>query len=295
MIIIQFWCGLGNQMYEYAFYKKICKVYNRNVVFAYWEGGDDHYGYELERAFNIHLPFAPAGYVAKYSNFYPKNGKKYWLYSRLFNMRSRVFGDKASFIKPDDFTEYYPEVFELSPMYSHYLKGVWANELYFQDIKEEVISDFVFQNIDVRNEKLVKELSETQSVAIHLRRGSYVTDGCYLVGPDFYAKAIEIIKGKVPNAKFYVFSDDHNEARKIFDGMTEYQLIDHNTGTNSYLDMMLMSKCRHNIITNSTFSFWGAYLNQNPNKIVIGPAYTAAGPAKAGCRNCFSCEEWLKL
>lgn len=291
MIIIQFWGGLGNQMYEYAFYKKMCKVYDRNRVKAHWESGMDHYGYELEKVFNIHLPFATPNQVAKDSNFYPKNGRKYWFYSRLFNMRSRVFGDKASFIRQDDHTEYYPEVFELSPLRPYFFRGVWANDLYFHDIKEEVISDFAFQNIDAQNEKLAKEMSETQSVSIHLRRGSYVTDGMNLIGRDFYAKAIELIKGKIPDAKFYIFSDDHNEARKIFDGMTDYQMIDHNKGADSYLDMMLMSKCKHNIITNSTFSFWGAYLNQNPDKIVIGPT-TTYGKV---CKNCFSCEGWMKL
>lgn len=291
MIIIQFWFGLGNQMFEYAFYKKMCKIYDRSRVVAHWQSGGDHYGYELEKAFNIHLPFATPNQVAKSSNFYPTNGKKYWLYSRLFNMRSRVFGDKASFIRQDDYTEYYPEVFELSPLRSYFLRGTWENELYFQDIKQEVVSSFVFQNIDAQNEKLAREMSETQSVAIHLRRGSYVTDGMNLVGADFYVKAIEIMKGKIPDAKFYIFSDDYNAARRIFDGLAEYQLIDHNKGTDSYLDMMLMSKCKHNIIANSTFSFWGAYLNQNPDKIVIGPTTTVVKEF----RNCFTCEGWIKL
>lgn len=291
MIIIQFWNGLGNQMFEYAFFKKMCKVYNKSRVAAHWQSGGDHYGYELEKVFNIHLPFATPNQVAKNSNFYPTNGKKYWIYSRLFNLRSRVFGDKAGFIRQDDETEYYPEVFELSPLRSYLLKGTWENELYFRDIKDEVVSSFVFQNVDAQNEELAKKMSETQSVAIHLRRGSYTITGNPLVGQDFYVKAIEVIKGKVPNAKFYVFSDDSHEARKIFDGLIEYQLIDHNKGTNSYLDMMLMSKCRHNIIANSTFSFWGAYLNPNPDKIVIGPTITSIKEVK----NCFSCEGWIKL
>lgn len=288
MIIIGVYNGLGNQMFDYAFYKKMCKVYDKNLIEAHYEGRT---GYELERVFGIHLQFASPGRVAKYSNFYPKDGKKYWLYSRLFNIRSRVFGDKASFIRQDDYTEYYPEVFELSPLQSYYFRGTWENELYFRDIKEELISSFVFQNVDARNEKLAKEMSEIQSVAIHLRRGDYIAHGAKLLGQDFYAKAIEIIKEKVPNAKFYVFSDDHNEARKIFDGLTEYQLIEHNNGADSYLDMMLMSRCRHNIIANSTFSFWGAYLNQNPDKIVIGPATTGFERH----RNPFSCEGWIKL
>ena len=288
MFIVQFGGGLGNQMYEYAFYKKICKVYDRNRVTAYWDSGWDHYGYELEKVFDIHIPFATPGQVGKYSNYCPRNRKKYWLYKRLFNMRSRVFGDKESFIKQDDDTEYYPEVFELSPLRSYYLRGVWTNELYFRDIKEEVISSFTFQNIDTRNEKLAEEMAETQSVSIHLR--NYI-HGEYLLGRDFYAKAIKIIKEKIPGARFYVFSDDLNKAQEVLDGVTEYQPIDINKGPNSYLDMMLMSRCRHNIIANSTFSFWGAYLNRNPDKIVIGPATTY----DENCKNCLSCEGWIKL
>lgn len=289
MIIIQFDGGLGNQMFMYAFYRKMCKVYNRNRVKAHWQAGSDHYGYELEKVFHIQLPFASPNQVAKNSNFYPTNGKKYWLYSRLFNMRSRVFGDKASFIKQDEYTEYYPEMFELSPLRSYLLTGVWANELYFRDMKEELISSFVFQNIDDRNAELAKKLAETQSVAIHVR--NYNDKYAILLGQDFYAKAVEAIKEKIPDAKFYVFSDDHNKAQKILDGITEYQPIDINKETNSYLDMMLMSKCRYNIIANSTFSFWSAYLNQNPDKIVIGPTL----PMGKDIKNCFSCEGWLKL
>lgn len=291
MIILQFCFGLGNQMFQYGLYKKLCKVYDRNRVAAHWQSGGDHYGYELEKVFNIHIPFASPNQVAKNSNFYPENGRKYWFYSRLFNLRSHVFGDKASFIRQDEDSGYYPEIFELSPLRSYFLKGVWLNELYFRDIKEELIPDFVFQNVDTRNEKLAKGMSETQSVAIHLRRGSYAADGFNLLGLDYYAKAIEIIKEKVPDAKFYVFSDDPKEARGIFDGLIEYQLIDHNKGPGSCMDMMLMSKCRHNIIANSTFSFWGAYLNQNPDKIVIGPSITAIKHV----RNCYTCEGWIKL
>ena len=290
MIIIQFNGGLGDQMFEYAFYKKMCKVYDRNHVVAHWRSGLDQYGFELERVFNIHLPFARPGQVAKDSNFYPKNGKHYWFYSRLFNMRSRVFGDKASFIKLDDNTEYYPELFELSPLRSHYIVGTCVNELYFRDIKDELLSSFTFQNIDAQNAELAKKLSETQSVAIHVR--NYVDKYINVLGRDFYTKAIEIMKERVPNAKFYVFSDNHDKAQRILGGLVEYRPIDLNRGTNSYLDMMLMSKCRHNIIANSTFSFWAAYLNRNPDKIVIGPSTSGF---IMDHKNCFSCEGWLKL
>ena len=87
-------------------------------------------------------------------------------------------------------------------------------------------------------------------------------------------KAIDKINSLVENPYYYIFSDDPNEANKMAQTMAiKYKLIDHNKGKESYKDMFLMSQCKHNIIANSTFSWWGAWLNENEGKIVISPIY----------------------
>lgn len=317
MIIIQFWAGLGNQMFQYAFYKKMCKVYDRNQVKAYFEldekferellpaKGNDReleplIGFDLERVFGLKLPMAPIGHVMRTSQFYPRAGKHYWLYSRLYTLRKRIFGDKSSYIQPDDYSEYYPEIFELSPLYSYYLKGVWQNEKYFSDIREELIQDFTIKVDDEKNKNLLQEISSVNSVSIHLR--SYQTTNSFhttgkvpatlnTLKKDYYEKAIQLINSRVDNPKFYVFSDSVEAAKQMFNGMIEYTLVDHNRGYDGYKDLALMSRCKHNINGTGTFAFWGAYLNQNPGKIVITPKT----PTDKIVRNNFSCEGWINI
>ena len=308
MIIIHLWGGLGNQMFQYAFYQKMRKIYDQkdtDIRFYYVNPKKlDHKShwyvnveYELDYAFDIHVPMASTGYVAKYSNYYPATRKKAWLYGRLFDMRSRVFGDKPSYIAPDDPTGYYPEVFELSPLHSWYLRGWWLNERYFQDIRDEVIDSFKFQIRDHRNDDLIREMESTNSVSIHLRNfeGSKVTSEyermTNYLGRDYYEKAVDIIKSKVSNPKFYVFSNNPDWAKEVFEGLVDYRLVDHNKGRDSYLDMLLMSKCKHNVISNGTFGFWGAYLNRNPEKIVIA----SKKPHLKTERHNFICEGWIEI
>lgn len=317
MFIIRFWAGLGNQMFEYAFYKKMCKVYNRNHVRGYFET-DEQYEknliplpgdtreyenlarMEMERVFGIKVPMASIGHVKRTSQFYPLAGKHYWLYSRLYTLRRYIWGDKTSYIQPEDHSEYYPEVFELSPLRSYYLNGVWVNEKYFHDIRDELLEDFTFHIDDDKNKELIKKIASENAVSVHFRshqntRRYYETGKLgpsnVLLEREYYEKAIEIIKEKVENPTFYVFSDSIEAAKKMFDGMIDYQLVDHNRKADAYKDMALMSVCKHNINGTGTFAFWGAYLNRNPDKIVITPQV----PSDTSLRYNFSCEGWINL
>lgn len=308
MIIIQLWGGLGNQMFQYAFYLKMRKIYDKkdtDVCFYVMDPKNPDnkkqdflvFPNELTEAFGIEIPQKSTSYAAKFSNFYPRSRKDAWLYSKLFDVRSRVFGDKASYIAPDDPTGYYPEVFELSPLHSWFLRGWWLNAKYFEDVKDEVIASFKFKIQDEKNNALIHKIEQENAVSIHLRNWKeYLISeerekNTNYLGRDYYAKAIEIIKSKVKNPVFYVFTNDAIWAKEQIDGLVDYQLVDHNVGKKSYLDMMLMSKCKHNIISNGTFGFWGAYLNQNPDKIVIASKKTHLRTE----RHNFSCEGWIDI
>ena len=97
---------------------------------------------------------------------------------------------------------------------------------------------------------------------------------------------------QIKNPKFFVFSNDHDFCRKLFDGRIKYEIVDGNIEKDSFRDMQLMSNCKHNIIANSTFSFWGAYLNKNPEKIVIAPNL---GVGVTEHNVPFACPEWIKI
>lgn len=306
MIIIQFWGGLGNQMFEYAFYLKMRKIYDKVDTDVFFYAVDPNkpdrksqafmmFPDELKDAFGIEIPKIKTTYVAKYSNFYPGARKGAWFFSKIFDLRSMIFGDKPSYISPDDPTGYYPGLYELSPLRSWYLRSFWLNEKYFSDIQDEVKASFRFKNTDPRNTALIEKMQNENSVSIHVRNWKAHEVGqediAIYLQRDYYEKAIEIIKSKVENPVFYVFTNDANWAKERVDGLVEYQLVDHNTGKNSHLDMLLMSKCKHNIISNSTFGFWGAYLNENPDKIVISSKY----PHTVEERHPFSCDDWIHI
>lgn len=159
-----------------------------------------------------------------------------------------------------------------------YLDGYWQNEAYFLDIKNLIFQEFSFKNKPSdTNQKLIEKMGNSNSVSISIRHGDYLTNPrthnfhgvCSL---KYYLTCIEKIKDQIKNPLFFVFSDDLEWAKKNLPDNGTLIFVRNNVGTSFYYeDLKLMSLCQHNIIANSTFSWWGAYLNQNPLKIVLAP------------------------
>lgn len=161
---------------------------------------------------------------------------------------------------------------------SWYFEWFFQSEKYFKDFEKEIRQDFEFLiQPSKENKKMIEKITHCESVSLHIRRWDYISNptanafhGTCNLG--YYQKAVDLIKSKVENPVFFLFSDDMDwvkENLKIED--TSYY-IDWNTDNKSYEDMRLMSLCNHNIIANSSFSWWWAWLNQNPDKIVIAPS-----------------------
>ena len=155
-----------------------------------------------------------------------------------------------------------------------FLAGYFQTEKYFEDISEIIRSKIYFEGSDDSTySEIAKKMNEENSVSIHVRLTDYVQLKKIYGGicdTHYYQKAIEMIREKVNNPVFYLFSDDLDAAQKM---LSEYKTIpvSLNRGSKSYLDMFLMSQCRNHIIANSTFSWWGAWLNSHHDKIVIAP------------------------
>ena len=290
MFVVKFQGALGNQMFEYAFFKKLEKIYGKNQILGYIPTIRDFNGYELENVFpNISIPKASSMRVACLSNDYPDNAPLSKLMKFLFKIQMIKRGPKLSHIKEDDNSCYYKEVFELNPLYSYLLDGVWANSQYLAGVESEIMNAFIFPDgLSDRNLNYKNEIICSNSVGLHVRRNEYVSMGLSVASDNYYRNAVHFMIEHVNNPKFFVFSDDHNYCRKLFDGMINYTLIEGNTKENSFRDMELMSYCKHNVIANSTFSFWGAYLNKNKEKVVIAPNISY------GQLRCpFACENWI--
>ena len=157
---------------------------------------------------------------------------------------------------------------------SCYLDGYWQTEKYFFDIKNIIKSEFTLkEKYNNLNVQLVEKIVNCNSVSIHIRRGDYISDQkinnyhgvCSL---DYYHKAINLISKKYSDLTFFIFSDDLKWCKKNLKINWPVVFIE---GNKNYEDLILMSKCHHNIIANSSFSWWGAWLNNNPDKIVIAP------------------------
>jgi hypothetical protein len=165
----------------------------------------------------------------------------------------------------------------LSIKHDAYLSGYWQSEQYFADFADELRNDFTFRKpLVAENKYLAEEMLGHNSVSIHIRRGDYVSiaknarffESCSL---DYYYKGLAKISERQPDLHVYVFSDDIEWAKQNLDIVYPITFINHNQGENAFEDMRLMSLCKHNIIANSSFSWWGAWLNQTPEKIVIAP------------------------
>ncbi len=155
------------------------------------------------------------------------------------------------------------------------LEGYWQSEKYFIGIRNLILTDFSFGTPATgKNEALLSDINSTNAVSIHVRRGDYANTKAAreihgLMGLDYYAEAIKQINKRVPDIKFFVFSDDPVWCKQNLKVPGSAVYVDHNK--DGAEDMRLMTACKHHIIANSTFSWWGAWLNPSEEKIVYAP------------------------
>ena len=157
-----------------------------------------------------------------------------------------------------------------------YIIGYWQSYKYFESIEHIIRKEFKFPPFcKKQNHFYSKQIQESNSVAVHIRRGDFLHEKNQSVhgicSIEYYQNAIRIISNLIANPTFFIFSDDSKWVIDNFNISYEKFIVTGNFNTNSFRDMQLMSMCKHNIIANSSFSWWGAWLNSNPSKIVIAP------------------------
>ena len=159
-----------------------------------------------------------------------------------------------------------------------YLDGYWQSYKYFQLIHDVIQNDFKFKYpLTGENIRFAEQVTaDANSVAVHIRRGDYISNrnnvAFHGICPlSYYSDAVERIRAQFAAAHFYVFSDDPSWVRENFPCDSSFTIVDHNTPDNAAEDLRLMTLCKHHIIANSTFSWWGAWLCRNPGKVVIAP------------------------
>jgi hypothetical protein len=263
MKIVKIFGGLGNQMFQYAFANSLGRHTLDEIFFdlSSYRTNNMHNGFELDRVFNIYLNIVDDNRVYKYATlpdtFYKRIRRKY--FTKKTHYIERKFAHQADvFRKPDVI----------------YYEGYWQSEKYFLDIDKQLRSQFKFIGQLNNKTKTFLDSMPHPITSIHVRRGDYLSIKAFnTCGKIYYENAIKKINMEFSNVCFLVFSDDINWCRDNlkFEKNRKVFFVNWNIGLESWQDMFLMSKCDHNIIANSTFSWWGAWLNENSNKIVLAP------------------------
>lgn len=263
--------GLGNQLYQLCFLWYLqslgLKARPDFSEFSYYAF---HQGLELNKVLDTEFK-ADIDRVEKsrkrwYCVFNEKLG--FWLRFHFYQFVNKHF---RKYVREEEGHLYEKE--EIPQSCNLTLKGHWQLLPYVEKVKNRLHGCVSYKALDTeRDRQIMKDIKNCTSVSIHIRRGDYLKENQYQVikGFDYYRRAIEYIKQHCPDAHFFVFSDDMDWVKTQ---MTEKNVtfVDWNKEADSYKDMLLMSLCQHNIIANSTFSWWGAYLNAHDDKIVVCP------------------------
>lgn len=265
--------GLGNQMFFYAF-SLYLKSNNINPLLVWHEYifTKQHNGVELFKVFEI-----PIDNYTKFNISLLLKINRSFLPHIIKRIIGRIFRCKYIFIyKYKQFSPYsYDDIFIIRKYKKSYVEGFWQNYKYFTSIRNTLLETFRFRFPEDFSQNIyLNRIKSSISISIHIRRGDYLdprfSDLNVIRTNEYYFCAINYIEGKIDKPLFFIFSDDIPWAKKNFLG-DKFLFVEGNINNTSHLDIYLMSQCKHNIIANSTFSWWGAWLNNNPNKIVTAP------------------------
>jgi len=259
--------GLGNQLFQYAAGKSLSIFHDTELKLDL--GWFDRYNerlYELNN-FNIDASIASPHEANRYTGMYKsKINRIFWrIKQKLFYLS--IYNELQF---------HFDENFFNTPK-NVYIQGYWQSQKYFADIDNLIRDNFLFitpqtgQNIEVA--KLITSLN---SVSLHVRRGDYISSpgikNLYeSLDMSYYSQCIDEMTAKIKNPHFFIFSDDPDWVQENFKIKYKHTIIKHNEHNMSFEDLRLMALCKHHIIANSTFSWWGAWLSRNSGKIVCAP------------------------
>jgi hypothetical protein len=262
--------GLGNQMFQYAAGRAVAHRTNMplKLDITYFETVNLR-TYQLNY-FNIQEDFASLEDIECF-----KPSRKQIVAFTNFKIRAKLLPwQKQKLIKEREFL-YNPDIIKIKG--DAYLEGYWQSEKYFKDVSDIIRREFNIKHKPSNtNSQMLTEIDSVNSVSLHIRRGDYVFNPMTMqihgvLSLDYYINALNIISKKVKKLHVFVFSDDLPWVKENLKTCLPLNFIDHNKDEQDYEDLRLISRCKHHIIANSSFSWWGAWLSEYSNKIIIAP------------------------
>ncbi len=267
MIVVRLFGGLGNQLFQYAAGRRLAHTHGAELV--------------LDLAWYEHTPST-------------NTGREFELFHYPITART-TFGAEAFWCKlhsnrllrrmpfiPRRWRSFREKGFDFDNLVlglpdGTYLDGYWQSYRYFEDVADLIRVEFMpTQPPGCKDKDMQEIIVNTESVSLHVRRGDYVTQkaAAFVHGAcslDYYRVALTKLASLVRHSHLFIFSDDVEWARKNIKSPGPITFVDHNGPKEAFQDLRLMAQCKHHVIANSSFSWWGAWLNPRRQKIVIAP------------------------
>ncbi|MCF6324136.1 MAG: alpha-1,2-fucosyltransferase [Gammaproteobacteria bacterium] len=293
MIVTRILGGLGNQLFAYSAARRLSFINNCELVIDDVSGFAQDFEYQRQyqlHHFNIDARkatpterFAPLSrvrrYLTRFSNRWKEYGERDYIQQEGVGFDSRLLTIKARG--------------------RLYLEGYWQSEQYFKDIESIIRSDLrITPPTDDENLNIASKIQSNLSVAVHVRFFDAPDQkGLNNAPAGYYQRSLLKMDELIPNAHYFIFSDAPDAACElVLLPRNRFTLVSHNKGDeHAYADLWLMSQCKHFIIANSTFSWWGAWLSKNPHKHVIAPGFNISGSKTSWGFDGLLPQHWRKL
>ena len=284
--------GLGNQLFCYPAARRLALVNNAELVI------DDVTGFARDRQYcrqymldRFQIPVRKATPSERLEPFerYRRGVMKWLSCQKPFSERRYLEQEGIDFD---------PRLLNIKVNGTVYLDGLWQSEGYFKNVEATIRQDLrMIPPTDPRNQAMAEQIRESQAVAIHVRWfDAPGSESSHNAAVGYYQRAIALMDERVPGAHYFLFSDDPVAARARMP-LPDHRMtsVSHNQGDeNAYADLWLMTQCRHFITANSTFSWWGGWLGDNPGKVVMTPGFKVRGVMWWGFEGLLP-EAWKKI
>ena len=293
-VVLRVFGGLGNQLFCYAAARRL-SVINKAILLI-----DDISGFKYDHLYERHFQLDHFNILSKKASY----RYRFEPFSKLRRYVYRKFNSLLPFLSRSfihqEFIEFDERLLSVKVDKLTYIEGYWQSEKYFKDIEDIIRKDLeIIPPKDKVNQEIKSQIDQSNSIALHVRYfdNSSTKESSNNMSKDYYNRAIQFIDSLYPDAHYFLFSDDPMSAMKVVPLSNDrVTCVSHNAGdANAYADLWLMASCKHFIIANSTFSWWGAWLSKNSKKCVITPNLSYSKNVVSWGFDGLIPDDWIKM